>query len=99
MKPASKMDGTALIAWNVRLLRTDRGYTQDHLALQAGVERSFIQGLEQRRGNPTLKMLQRLAFALDVGLQEFFVLPAECSSAPQPLKCGRKRTRSPNASN
>jgi transcriptional regulator with XRE-family HTH domain len=91
MLPNSFMNGRSLIAWNLRSLRTNQGYTQDRLALDAGVDRKFIQWLEQQRGNPTLKMLERLAGALSVGLHELFVPPPEGSIPPQPLKCGRKR--------
>lgn len=87
------MDGRALVAWNLRLLRTNRGYTQDRLALEAGVDRKFIQWVEQQRANPTLKMLERLANTLSVGLQEFFVPPTVGSAPPKPLRCGRKRIR------
>src|SRR6185312_5990446 len=87
-----EMDGLSLIAWNLRLLRTERGYTQDRLALEAGVDRKFVGWLEARKGNPTLRMLERLAETLSVPLQLFFAPPPLGSAPPQPLKCGRKRS-------
>jgi transcriptional regulator with XRE-family HTH domain len=89
--PQSETDGLALIAWNLRLLRTARGYTQDELAVEARVDRKFIGWLEGRKGNPTVKMLERLATALSVPLHRFFSPPAHGSEPPEPLKCGRKR--------
>src|SRR4051794_4997971 len=96
-QPVSETDGLSLIAWNLRLLRTAHGYTQDELAVEAGVDRKFIGWLEGRKGNPTLKMLERLAITLAVPLQSFFAAPASGSSAPQTLKCGRKRLNRPAA--
>jgi transcriptional regulator with XRE-family HTH domain len=90
-----EMDGLSLIAWNLRLLRTERGYTQDRLALEAGVDRKFIGWLEGRKGNPTLRMLERLAVTLSVPLELFFAPPPSGSVPPQTLKSGRKRTDKP----
>src|SRR5262245_28110112 len=90
LPPESDTDGASLIAWNLRLLRTMRGYTQDQLATEAGVDRKLIGWLEGRKGNPTLKMLERLATTLAVPLQLFFATPGEGSAPPLPLKCGRK---------
>jgi transcriptional regulator with XRE-family HTH domain len=88
--PQSATDGLSLIAWNLRLLRTTRGYTQNDLALESGVDRKFVGWLEGRKGNPTLKMLERLAKALSVSLGDFFAVPPDGSTPPRPLKCGRK---------
>jgi transcriptional regulator with XRE-family HTH domain len=93
--PESDTDGASLIAWNLRLLRTRRGYTQDQLAIEAGVDRKLIGWLEGRKGNPTLKMLERLATALAVPLELLFASPKVGSAPPLPLKCGRKRLNLP----
>ena len=85
-----EMDGLSLIAWNLRLLRTRRGYSQDQLAFEAGVDRKFVGWLEGRKGNPTLKMLERLAATLSISLAEFFIPPSSGSPRPEVLPCGRK---------
>ena len=87
----SEMDGRSLVAWNLRLLRTRRGYSQDRLAFDAGVDRKFVGWIEGRKGNPTLRMLERLAKTLAVPLEQFFVVPPRGSTPPEPLPCGRKR--------
>jgi transcriptional regulator with XRE-family HTH domain len=81
--PGSETDGLSLVAWNLRLLRTARGYTQDELAEEAGVDRKFVGWLEGRKGNPTLKMLERLATTLSVPLQTLFAVPAKGAAPPR----------------
>jgi transcriptional regulator with XRE-family HTH domain len=93
----TEMDGLALIAWNLRLLRTRRGYTQDRLASDSGVDRKFVGWLEGRKGNPTLRMLERLAKTLAVPLDQLFVVPPKGSRPPEPLPCGRKRLTDKNS--
>jgi transcriptional regulator with XRE-family HTH domain len=47
-------------------LRTQRGLTQEALALEAGTERSHISALERAEKGPSLPTILRLARALDV---------------------------------
>jgi transcriptional regulator with XRE-family HTH domain len=86
----SDTDGRALVAWNLRLLRTTLGYSQDQLAAEAGIDRAYVGGLERREGNPTVEMLERLAKALSIPLARFFIVPKKGSMAPRPMRCGRK---------
>ena len=58
------------LAANVRRLRTEQGLTLDALAAQADVSRGMLIQIEQRRVNPSLGTLVRIADALDVGVQE-----------------------------
>ena len=64
------------LARNLRRLRTERGLTLDELAKRAGVSRSMLIQIEQKRVNPTLATLVRLAEALDIGLAELVELGA-----------------------
>ena len=77
----------------LKMLRTKLGYSQDQLACGAGVDRAYVGGLERREGNPTVEMLERLAKTLSIPLAEFFTVPQEGSTAPKPLRCGRKSRR------
>ena len=58
------------LAGNVRRLRTERGLTLEALAARAEVSRGMLIQIEQRRVNPSLGTLVRIADALDVGVQE-----------------------------
>ena len=71
---ASPEDTADALARNLRRLRAERGLTLDELAKRAGVSRSMLIQIEQKRVNPTLATLVRLAQALDVGLAELVEL-------------------------
>ena len=70
----SPEDTADALARNLRRLRAERGLTLDELAKRAGVSRSMLIQIEQKRVNPTLATLVRLAQALDVGLAELVEL-------------------------
>ena len=53
------MNGRALLAWNLRRLRTSRGVSQERLAADAGVDRRYMSDLEREQGNATLDVLDR----------------------------------------
>ena len=74
---ASPEDTAAALARNLRRLRAERGLTLDELARRAGVSRSMLIQVEQKRVNPTLATLVRLAQALDVGLAELVELGSQ----------------------
>ena len=86
------MKGRALIAWNIRRVRVLRALSQEKLAADAGIDRAYLGGLERQVENPTVDLLDKLAFALDVELVEFFQAPAPGEAPPRPLKSGRRRT-------
>jgi transcriptional regulator with XRE-family HTH domain len=87
------MNGRALVAWNLRRIRVRRGLSQERLAFDAGVDRSYLGGLERREENPTVDVLDRLANTLSVSISEFFVQPGKGSLPPKPLKSGRRPVR------
>jgi transcriptional regulator with XRE-family HTH domain len=83
------MDGRALVAWNLRRIRVKRGLSQERLAFDSGVDRSYLGGLERGEENPTVDILDRLAKTLSVSISEFFVSPGKGSMPPKPLRSGR----------
>jgi transcriptional regulator with XRE-family HTH domain len=87
------MKARALVAWNLRRLRVKRGISQERLAYDTAVDRSYVSGLERQAENPTIDLLDRLATTLGVPLSEFFVQPARGAAAPKPLPQGRKISR------
>lgn len=84
------MDAQALVAWNLRRLRVLRGLSQEALAVDADIDRTYVSRLERGLENPTVGVLARIAKALDAPIEEFFVEPAEGELPPQPLRKGRK---------
>ncbi|WP_183775098.1 helix-turn-helix domain-containing protein, partial [Rhizobium sp. BK312] len=56
-----------------RRIRVMRGISQDNLALEANVERSYVGYLERGSKNPTVTTLEKIAEALACDISEFFV--------------------------
>ena len=83
------MNGRALLAWNLRRLRSERGISQELLAADAGVDRAYVSEIERELGNATLDMLDKLAGLLDVPLWELFREPEAGAKRPQTLRGGR----------
>lgn len=65
------------MAYNVRRTRVLRGIPQEQLAYDAGVDRSYMSGLERQQANPTIDLLDRLAETLGVAVAELFVRPSK----------------------
>ena len=60
------MDVVQLLGENVRYYRKLKGMTQEQLALEAEMERSYVSDLERGQRNPSVRALGRLAAALNV---------------------------------
>ena len=67
-----------------------RGLSQERLAFDAEVDRSYVGGLERQDENPTVDVLDRLAKTLEVSVSEFFKAPRKGTSPPKPLRSGRR---------
>ncbi|MFQ3453243.1 helix-turn-helix transcriptional regulator [Bradyrhizobium sp. UFLA01-814] len=89
------MRARARVAWNVRRIRVNRGIPQDQLAYDAGIDRSYMGGLERQQANPTIDLLDRIAQTLGVDLSELFIRPPKGATAPKTLPKGRKMVRTP----
>lgn len=60
------MDLVRLLGENVKRERLRQGLTQDALAVEAGMRRSYLSDLERGVRNPSVHALGRLAMALKV---------------------------------
>ena len=87
------MDARQRVALNLRRIRVSRGISQDNLALEANVERSYVGYLERGNKNPTVTTLEKIAEALSCDISEFFVPMADDVVIMKPLKSGRKSSR------
>lgn len=76
---------------NLRRLRVERNVSQERLAFDSNVDRSYLGGLERGEENPTIDILDRLAATLRVPISELFVFNKNTDKATKSLKPGRKR--------
>ena len=60
------------LGWRVRQLRKSKGWTQEILAGRAGLDRSYVAGIEAGLRNPSTRALAKLARALGVTLSGLF---------------------------
>ncbi len=61
------------MALNMKRLRAVHGWSQDGLALEAGLDRTFIAHVERLRRNISLDNIEKIADALDVPIHELLV--------------------------
>jgi transcriptional regulator with XRE-family HTH domain len=84
------MDARKVVAWNLRRLRVEKGLSQESLAVDAEIDRTYVSRLERNMENPTVGVLERLAAALDVEIVAFFTKLDPRAPAPRPLRSGRR---------
>ncbi|OQW59485.1 MAG: transcriptional regulator [Proteobacteria bacterium SG_bin9] len=71
------MDLREIFAQNVRRLRHERGLSQDDLAYEAEVSRSYLSQLEKAAFYASLKIVTKLAVVLKVEPFELLVPPKQ----------------------
>ena len=84
------MDGRARVAVNLRRLRVARGLTQAELAVDAGVDRTYVGGIERREFNPAVDILEKLSTTLGVDIAELFSTADPAGPEQKGMKRGRK---------
>ena len=60
------MDIRRQVGFNVRSLREARGWSQEQLAFECGLHRTYVSGVERGVRNPTALVLAKIAKALGV---------------------------------
>lgn len=60
------------LGMRVKYLRKKLRWSQEDLALNANINKNYICDLENGRRNPSLEILERLAVAFDITLEELF---------------------------
>lgn len=68
-----------------------RALSQEALAVDAGVDRSYVGRIERGVENPTVETLDRLANALEVPAAELLLAPKSNEKPPPTLRRGRKK--------
>lgn len=66
------MDIKARVGKNVARLRKEKGWSQEQLAFECGLHRTYISGVERGIRNPTIMVLEQISLALKFPINEFF---------------------------
>jgi len=72
MVTSAGLSGRALLSKNLLRLRLDRGWSQEALAFEAELHRTFIAHVERQARNISLDNIEKIATALGVSIQELF---------------------------
>jgi len=64
-----------VVARNLRILREQKGLSQEALAHQAGIDRNYVGQIEREEKSPTIDMIEKLATALSVDPISFMSRP------------------------
>lgn len=64
----------AVFGQNVRKRRQAKGITLESFAHDVGLSYSYVGELERGRRNPTLRVVERIAFALEVDALSLLIL-------------------------
>ncbi len=83
------MDLPRVLGRNVREIRKQRGLSQEQLALDADMKRSYVSDLERGTRNPSLKAVGRLADALNVEAALLLAPLEKADLKPASVKIGR----------
>jgi len=54
------------LANNIKSIRLKKGFAQERLALEAGVDRTLVSKIERQIANPSLEIMVKLATVLEV---------------------------------
>lgn len=77
--PQEPPSARALLAQNLIALRRARGWSQEALALEAGLHRTFVAHVERQARNIALDNIERLAQCLQVQTYELLLPPDRLS--------------------
>ena len=66
------MDIREKIGLRIRALRKEAGLSQEGLALKAGIDRTYINSIENGKRNISILNINKIANALDISLTDLF---------------------------
>ncbi len=62
----------------IRYLRQQLGISQEKLALKAGIDRTYLAGIESGKRNATLTSIEKVINALEISMKEFWNFSPYC---------------------
>ncbi len=63
---------TEKVGQRIRELRLKQNLSQEKLALKAGIDRTYLAGVESGKRNATITSIEKIVTALGVELKDFF---------------------------
>jgi transcriptional regulator with XRE-family HTH domain len=88
------MEVRQTIGWNLRRLRVAKGLSQERLAFEAEIDRSYVGRVERGTENVTVATLEAFAKVLSVSVSELFAEINPENTKPPGLRSGRKQKAS-----
>jgi transcriptional regulator with XRE-family HTH domain len=85
------MEIERVVGRNIHRIRLARGLSQEALAYEAEIDRSYLGALERGEKNPTVRLLSRIAEVLDSNVPE--LVTESQAPSPKNLPRGRKPRR------
>jgi len=73
-----------VLAYQIRLLRVEKGWSQERLAHETGLDRTYVSGVERSTWNVALENIGRFAQALGVEPWTLLRPPPESKPIPRP---------------
>ena len=67
---AKRASGRRVLAKNMRRMRHLRGWSQEDLAEEAGLHRTYIGAVEREERNVSIDNIERIAVALETSLSD-----------------------------
>jgi transcriptional regulator with XRE-family HTH domain len=61
-----------IVARNLRILRKQKGLSQEELAFQAGINRNYVGQIEREEKSPTVDVVEKLSVSLGVAAPTLF---------------------------
>ncbi|MGC1269517.1 MAG: helix-turn-helix transcriptional regulator [Croceibacterium sp.] len=84
------MRGRDLVGKNIKRIRVAKGVSQEQLAFDASIDRSYLGGIERCDENPSVDTLDKIATVLGIELADLFQ-PVEADGNIPGLQPGRKK--------
>lgn len=66
------MDIKKKVGCKIKALRKSRGFTQEKVALITGLDRTYVNSVENGKRNISIVNLQKITKSFDIDLKEFF---------------------------
>ena len=66
------MNANQKLGRRIRELRLSRGWSQEELGAQCGIDRTYVSGVERGVRNPTVTVVAAVAAGLKVSIEELF---------------------------